>query len=303
MLDGKVAVVTGAARGLGRVEALQLASQGARVVVNDLGVAGDGSGRDEGPANEVVEEIKAAGGEAVAHFGDVADWNDAKSLIAKAVDTFGDLNILVNNAGFCRDRMIFNMTEDEFDSVVRVHLKGHFCTMRFASEYWRNHAKQTEGPLYARIINTSSEAFIFGSPGQPNYSAAKAGIVAMTMSTAQVLQKYGVTANVIMPRARTRMNDSGILADMFAAPEEGFDEYAPTNVSPLVGWLASPEASAVSGFVFVVFGKKITMVNRPDLSDSFETPEAWNLESLQDKLGTYFADKQPIVDGFTVPPF
>lgn len=301
MLDGKVAVVTGAARGLGRVEALQLASQGARVVVNDLGVSGDGSGRDEGPANEVVEEIKAAGGEAVAHFGDVADWNDAQALIAKAVDTFGDLNILVNNAGFCRDRMIFNMSEDEFDSVVRVHLKGHFCTMRFAAEYWRGKAKQVEGPLYGRIINTSSEAFIFGSPGQPNYSAAKAGIVAMTMSTAQVLQKYGITANVIMPRARTRMNDSGILADMFAAPAEGFDEYAPTNVSPLVGWLASPEASAVSGFVFVVFGKKITMVNRPDMSDSFETGEGWNLETLQEKLGPYFSTKQPIVDGFTVP--
>jgi 3-oxoacyl-[acyl-carrier protein] reductase len=301
-LQGAVAVVTGAARGLGRVEALELARQGARVVVNDLGVAADGSGRDEGPAHAVCDEIKAMGGEAVPHFGDVANWNDSRALIKTAVDTFGDLNILVNNAGFCRDRMIFNMSEEEFDSVIRVHLKGHFCTMRFASEYWRDRAKQANGPLYARIINTSSEAFIFGSPGQPNYAAAKAGIVAMTMSTAQVLQKYGVTANAIMPRARTRMNDTPMLAAMFAKPEAGFDVYAPENVSPLVAWLGSREASQVSGYVMIVYGKEILVVDRPALGHKFVSGDAWTVDSVGAELGAHFAKLKPVADGFTVPP-
>jgi 3-oxoacyl-[acyl-carrier protein] reductase len=300
-LEGKVAIVTGAARGLGRVEALALARLGARVVVNDLGTRGDGSGRDEEPARAVVEEIRALGTEAVPHFGDVAVWDDAKRLVGLAVERFGDLNILVNNAGFCRDRMIFNMSEDEFDSVIRVHLKGHFCPMRFASEYWRTRAKETGGPFYARIINTSSEAFIFGSPGQPNYAAAKAGIVAMTMSTAQVLEKYGVTANAIMPRARTRMNDSGTLAAMFAKPEEGFDVYAPENVSPLVAWLASPAAERVSGYVLIVYGKQITLVSAPKLEPVFETETPWTFDGVAAKLGPYFETHQPVLDGFTVP--
>jgi 3-oxoacyl-[acyl-carrier protein] reductase len=300
-LNGAVAVVTGAARGLGRVEALELARHGARVVVNDLGVGADGKGRDEGPARAVCEEIKTMGGEAVPHFGDCADWNDAQALVKTAVDSFGDLNILVNNAGFCRDRMIFNMSEEEFDSVVRVHLKGHFCTMRFASEYWRDRAKQSGGALYARIINTSSEAFIFGSPGQPNYAAAKAGIVAMTMSTAQVLQKYGVTANVIMPRARTRMNDTPMLAAMFAKPDGGFDTYAPENVSPLVAWLGSREAGQVSGYVMILYGKEIVVLDRPSLGAKFESRDAWTLESVASKLGPHFEKLKPIVDGFTVP--
>jgi len=301
MLDGRVAIVTGAARGLGRVEALELARQGARVVVNDLGASGDGSGRDEGPARAVVDEIKALGGEAVPHFGDVAVWNDARALIATAIETFGDLHILVNNAGFVRDKMIFNMTEDEFDSVVRVHLKGHFCTMRFASEHWRNQSKAAGGPVYGRIVNTSSEAFIFGSPGQPNYAAAKAGIVAMTMAAAQSLERYGVTANAIMPRARTRMNDSGVLASMFAKPETGFDFYAPENVSPLVAWLASPAAERVSGQVLIVYGKQITVVSAPRLDTQFESPEVWTVESVATMLGPHFARLRPIKDGFTVP--
>jgi 3-oxoacyl-[acyl-carrier protein] reductase len=241
------------------------------------------------------------GGEAVPHFGDVADWNDSRALIKTAVDKFGDLNILVNNAGFCRDRMIFNMTEDEFDSVIRVHLKGHFCTMRFASEFWREKAKTSGGALYARIINTSSEAFIFGSPGQPNYAAAKAGIVAMTMSTAQVLQKYGVTANVIMPRARTRMNDTPMLAAMFAKPEEGFDTYAPEHVSPLVAWLGSREASNVSGYVMVVYGKEIVVIDRPRFGHKFAVGDAWTVDSVGKQLGEHFAKLKPIADGFTVP--
>jgi 3-oxoacyl-[acyl-carrier protein] reductase len=301
-LEGRVAVVTGAARGLGRVEALELARLGARVVVNDLGTKGDGSGRDEGPARAVVEEIKAIGGEAVPHFGDVAVWDDSKAMIATAVEKFGDLNILVNNAGFCRDRMIFNMSEDEFDSVIRVHLKGHFCGMRFASEFWRNRAKETGGTVYGRIINTSSEAFIFGSAGQPNYAAAKAGIVAMTMSAAQVLEKYGITANAIMPRARTRMNDSGTLAAMFAKPETGFDYYAPEHVSPLVGFLASPDAANVSGHVLIVYGRDITLIKAPRLEPTFSTEDHWTVEEVTKKLSPWFAEHRPITDGFTVMP-
>jgi 3-oxoacyl-[acyl-carrier protein] reductase len=301
LLDGKVAIVTGAARGLGRVEALELARQGARVVVNDLGTAGDGSGRDEGPARAVVEEIKAFGGDAVPHFGDVAVWDDARALIGTAVEAFGDLHILVNNAGFCRDKMIFNMTEDEFDSVIRVHVKGHFCTMRFASAHWRDRSKAAGGPVYARLISTSSEAFIFGSPGQPNYAAAKAGIVAMTMAAAQSLQRYGVTANAIMPRARTRMNDSGVLAEMFAKPADGFDQYAPENVSPLVAYLASPAAANVSGQVLIVYGKHITVVNAPNVDTRFETPAPWTVASVAAALDPYFAKRRPVSDGFTVP--
>ncbi len=302
LLDGKVAIVTGAARGLGRAEALELARHGARLVINDLGTKPDGSGKDEDAARAVVEEIKSMGGEAVPHFGDVADWNDSRAMIQTAVDAFGDLHILVNNAGFCRDRMIFNMSEEEFDAVIRVHLKGHFCGMRFASEYWRNQSKAKGEPVYARIINTSSEAFIFGSPGQPNYAAAKAGIVAMTMAAAQSLQKYGVLANAIMPRARTRMNDTPQLAAMFAKPESGFDTYAPENCAPLVAYLASPKAERVSGYVMIVYGKHVTIVERPRVDTKFENDEAWTVDALDEKLGPYFAERQPVMDGFTVPP-
>ncbi len=302
MLEGKVAIVTGAGRGLGREEALELARHGARVVVNDLGVSADGSGRAEEPGHEVVEEIRKNGGEAVAHFGDVADWNDAQALIARAVDEFGDLNILVNNAGFCRDRMIFNMEEDDFDSVVRVHLKGHFCTMRFATAYWRERAKASGGSVYGRLISTSSEAFIFGSAGQPNYAAAKAGIVAMTMGAAQALYKYGVLANVIMPRARTAMTDQGITGEMFAKPEDGFDTFSPENVAPLVGYLASPAAERVSGYVLLVFGKTVAVIDRPGVGDSFENEAKWTVDDLSAKLGAYFEQREPVADGFSVPP-
>ena len=222
----------------------------------------------------VAGEIKSLGGEAVPHFGDVADWNYAQSLIQGAADRFGDLNILVNNAGFLRDKMIFNMTEDEWDSVIRVHMKGHFSTMRFAASYWREKSKAAGAPIYGRLISTSSESFIFGNAGQPNYAAAKAGIVAMTMSAAQALIKYGVTANVIMPRARTRLNDTGTFAAMFAKPAEGFDTFAPENVSPLVGYLASPKAERISGQVFVIWGKSVTVVGRPSTDTSFESEES-----------------------------
>jgi 3-oxoacyl-[acyl-carrier protein] reductase len=299
-LDGKVAVVTGAARGLGRCHALQLAEQGARVVINDLGGAADGKGRDEEPARAVCEEIKAMGGEAVPHFGDVADWNDSKAMIQTAIDEFGELNILVNNAGFLRDAILFNMSEDDFDSVVRVHLKGHFCPIRHASQYWREQGK-AKGQVYGRLISTASESYLFCPPGQPNYSAAKAGIVSLTMGAAQLLLKYGVTANVFVPRARTRMTDTGALAAMFAKPEEGFDAFAPENTSPLIGYLASPRAERISGHVFIVWNREVKVVGRPTIAEVFESDAQWNTDSLHDALGPYFEKREPVADGYTVP--
>ncbi len=302
VLDGKVAVVTGAARGLGRVEALELARLGARVVVSDLGTKGDGTGSDSAAAQAVVEEISQLGGEAVAHCGDVADWNDSKAMIQAAIDTFGGLDILVNNAGFCRDKMIFGMTEEDFDAVIRVHVKGHFCGIRHATEYWRNKGKAEGGSVYGRIISTSSEAFIFASVGQPNYAAAKAGIVALTGSAAQAMAKYGITANTVMPRARTRMTDSGMTGAIFAKPEEGFDTFAPEHVAPLVGYLASPASANSSGNVFVVWGKSISVLSRPGHAGDFNSEEPWDYKSVDGVLTPYLKDKRPVADSFIVPP-
>jgi 3-oxoacyl-[acyl-carrier protein] reductase len=300
MLDGKVAVVTGGATGLGRCHALELARLGARVVVNDLGAKADGSGRDESAARAVCEEIRGRGGEAVPHFGDVADFEAAKGLIEAAVSAFGDLNVLVCNAGFIRDAILFNMTERDFDDVVRVHLKGHFCPIRHTTAYWRERAKSGQ-LVYGRLVSTSSESAFFAPPGQPNYSAAKAGIVSLTMGAAQLMWKYGVTANVIMPRARTRMNDAGPLAAIFQKPADGFDTFAPENVSPLVGWLASPLAANVSGQVFVVWGRDVTVAGRPTLDVKFQDAERWTVDSLQRQLGPHFEKLEPVKDGFTVP--
>lgn len=301
-LEGKVAVVTGAGRGLGRIEAIELAKLGARVVVNDLGVAADGRGRDESAGQAVVDEIKSIGGEAVAHFGDVADWSDSKAMIQTAVENFGDLNILVNNAGFCRDKMIFSMSEEEFDSVVRVHLKGHFCGIRHASEYWREKGKRAGGPVYGRILSTASEAAIFASTGQPNYAAAKAGIIALTNSAAQGLLKYGVTANTFMPRARTAMTMAGGTAAIFEKPEDGFDVFAPEHVAPLVSFLASPHAGHISGNVFVVWGRQIAVLQSIQRAGELEVADAWSYDSVREQLGGFFEGKQPIRDSFIVPP-
>lgn len=253
LCEGRVAIVTGAARGLGRAHALEFARQGARVVVNDLGVELDGSGGASGPAAEVVEEIRDLGGEAVANGDDVADWAGAERMVKTAVDHFGRLDVVVNNAGFLRDRMFFSTSEDEWDAVIRVHLKGHFCVSRHAAAYWRAQSKAGE-PVDARIVNTSSGAGLQGSVGQSTYSAAKGGIASLTLVQAAELGRYGVTANAIAPAARTRMTEA-VFADSMAKPDDGtFDEAAPENVSPLVVWLGSAESREVSGRVFEVKG-------------------------------------------------
>ncbi|UCE85154.1 MAG: SDR family NAD(P)-dependent oxidoreductase [Deltaproteobacteria bacterium] len=302
-LDGRVAIVTGAGRGLGRVEALELARQGASVIVNDLGTEADGSGKSTDPAESVVAEIQALGGRAVSHFGDVGDWNDTEALVKRAIDEFGDLNIVVNNAGFCRDGMLFKMTEPQFDSVVRVHLKGHFLTMRHTLAYWRDRFKAGGGekPIYGRLISTASDAFLIGNLGQANYAAAKAGLAFMTLSAAREILRFGATANVICPRARTRMNEAGPWAAIFEKPAEGFDTFAPENVSPLVAWLASPNAARVSGQIFTVSGRNVSVLERPRIAAAFENPRAWCVEDLQKQLGAHFEKLEPVEDGFAMP--
>ncbi|WP_020671817.1 SDR family oxidoreductase [Amycolatopsis nigrescens] len=255
--DGRVVIVTGAGRGIGRAHALAFADAGARVVVNDLGAGLDGSGGSGGPAQQVADEIVAAGGEAVANTDDVADWAGAGRLVRTAVDTFGGLDVLVNNAGFLRDRMLVNLTEQEWDAVVRVHLKGHFAPMRHAAEYWRAESKAGR-TRSARVVNTSSGAGLLGSVGQGNYSAAKAGIAGLTLVAAAEFGRYGVTVNAIAPAARTRMTEGAFAEDM-AAPADGFDAMAPENVSPLVVWLGSAESSAVTGRVFEVDGGRVSL--------------------------------------------
>jgi 3-oxoacyl-[acyl-carrier protein] reductase len=299
-LTGKVAIVTGAGRGLGSIEAKQLASQGAKVVISDIDLP------DAKEAGEkTVDEIKSAGGEAMLVLGDCADTADSERLFQTTLDTYGDVNIMVNNAGFCRDKTIFGMSDEEFDSVIRVHLRGHFVNMRNATKYWREKAKAGD-EIYGRLISTSSEAMLFCSPGQPNYAAAKAGITAMTCGAAQLVAKYGVTANVIMPRARTDMTNQGPTAALFAAPEDGFDLMNPENVGPLVGYLASPEAGHISGEVFVVWGHRVTIVQRPTLDKFYDNPkgmEKWDLETMHESLSDYFNEGHTtVVDGFSVPP-
>nr|WTB30770.1 3-oxoacyl-ACP reductase [Streptomyces sp. NBC_00830] len=288
-LDGLSAVVTGAGRGLGRTEALELARLGASVVVNDYGQPGrDGSGEaSAAPA----EEIRVAGGRAVAHLGDVSDHEQARALVELAVSAYGKLDILVNNAGILRDRMVFSMTEDEWDSVIRVHLKGHFNTTHFAASRWRARSKESGSPVYGRIVNTSSEAFLAGSAGQPNYAAAKGGIVGLTTSTALALAKYGVTANAICPRARTRMTE-----DVFAGFEEPadgrLDALAPEHVSPLVGYLASPAAAKVNGQLLVVHGGMVAIVERPRVAAKFDSSkEVFSFDELDQLISPYYEDR------------
>jgi len=256
-LDGRVAIITGAGRGLGREHALLFASEGAKVVVNDLGGDPHGEGADRAPAQQVADEIVAMGGEAVANVDSVSDWEGAKRLVDLAVETFGDLHVLVNNAGILRDRVIVNMTLDDWDAVIRVHLGGTFCVTHWAATWWRTKAKAGEA-VDARVINTSSAAGLYGNPGQANYTAAKAGIVGFTLTAAAELARYGVTVNAVLPGGRTRMTES-LFPDQMAADGDGFDRMDPANVAPLVVWLGSEQSAGITGRVFEAMGGRVAV--------------------------------------------
>jgi len=257
--DGRVVIITGAARGIGREHALAFAREGAKVVVNDIGVELDGSGGGTGPAGDVVTQIRDEGGEAIANGADVADWEQTGGAVKQTLEAFGRLDAVVNNAGFVRDRMFVSCSEAEWDAVVNVHLKGHFCLARHAAEYWRGESK-AGNPVDARIINTSSGAGLQGSIGQSSYSAAKAGIATLTLIQAAELGRYGITSNAIAPSARTRMTE-GAFEEMMAKPESGFDAMDPANVSPLVVWLGSAESKNVTGQVFEIAGGELSVAD------------------------------------------
>jgi NAD(P)-dependent dehydrogenase (short-subunit alcohol dehydrogenase family) len=278
--EGRVVIVTGAGRGLGRAHALELARQGAHVVVNDVGAELDGSGGSASPAQAVVDEIVAAGGAAVVNGDDVADWDGAQRLVGTALDTFGQLDAVVNNAGIVRDRMFVSGGEDEWDAVVRVHLKGHFCASRWAASHWRDRAKAGD-TVDARIVNTSSGAGILGSVGQSAYSAAKGGIATLTLVQAAELGRYGITANALAPSARTRMTET-VFAESMAAPDEpeAFDAMDPENVSPLVAWLVSAESAHVTGRLFEVEGGKIGVADGWQHGPTADKGARWDAAEL-----------------------
>ena len=285
-LSGKVAIVTGAGRGIGRAHSRALATAGAKVVVNDLGAGVAGEGADETPAQQVVEEIRAAGGEAVTNGENVADFEGAGRLVRQAIDEFGRLDILVNNAGILRDRMLVNMTEDEWDAVIAVHLKGHFAPTQHAAAYWREQSKAGED-VRGRVICTASPSGVFGNVGQANYGAAKAGIAGFTVIVAQELQRYGVTVNCLAPNARTRMTEETF--DM-GAPEEGFDPLDPTNISTVVVALCADEAQAITGQVFHIWGGAVNALQGWSAGELFDAPEGWDSDALLGELLARFPD-------------
>jgi NAD(P)-dependent dehydrogenase (short-subunit alcohol dehydrogenase family) len=278
--DGRIVVITGAGRGIGREHALEFASQGAKIVVNDLGAEVDGSGSSAGPAGQVVDEIRGMGAEAVANGDDVSDYDGAGRLIATAIDTFGGLDVLVNNAGILRDRMLVNMTIEEWDAVIRVHLRGTFAPTRHAVEYWRNRAKAGE-TNDARVINTTSPSGIYGNVGQTNYGAAKAGIASFTIIAAMELGRYGVTVNAIAPAALTRMTENlGMGAASAAKKPEEFDPLDPGNIAPLVVWLGSAESAAVTGRVFNVQGGNISVAEGWVAGPGVDKDDRWDAAEL-----------------------
>jgi NAD(P)-dependent dehydrogenase (short-subunit alcohol dehydrogenase family) len=291
--EGRVVIVTGAGRGLGRAHALEFARQGARVVVNDVGAELDGSGSSSGPAGEVVDQIRGMGGEAIANGDDISDEAGAKHLVDAAVEQWGSLDVVVNNAGILRDRMIFNMDVADFDAVIRVHLRGTWLMCRYAAIYWREQSKDGS-TVDARIVNTSSPAGLYTSMGQSNYGPAKAGIASLTIILAGELGRYGVTVNAISPGARTRMTESirrpGAIA---ATPADGFDSGDPANVSPLVVWLASPEASHVTGRVFNVRGGSISVAEPWHAGPQADKGDRWDPAELGPVIHDLLSRAQP----------
>ncbi len=287
-LEGKTAIITGAGRGIGREVALLYAREGARVIVNDLGVSVDGEGKDNSPAQMVVDEIRAAGGEAIANYADVADMDQAEDLVRAALNEWGRLDILVNVAGILRDRMIFNMTEEEWDAVVRVHMKGTFATSRFASIHWRQ-ARQG-----GRLINFTSGSGLFGAPGQPNYAAAKMGIWGFTLSCARALGRYGVTANSIGPGAATRMTAT-VPQDRWSAGRLADDdpERSPANIAPPLVYLASDEGDWVTGRCFGISGYRITLYSQIEPQIVLQGNERWSVDSLFSRFEQAFGPAIP----------
>jgi NAD(P)-dependent dehydrogenase (short-subunit alcohol dehydrogenase family) len=284
-LDGRVAIITGAGRGIGREHALLFAQEGAKVVVNDLGAAMDGEGDDRTPAQQVVDEIKGMGGEAMANADNVADWEGAQRLVNSAIEAFGDLHILVNNAGILRDRVVVNMTEEEWDAVIHVHLKGHFAPTRWAAAYWREQSKAGK-QVKASVINTSSTSGLLGNPGQANYGSAKAGIAAFTAICAQELIRYGVRSNAIAPAARTRLTEATPgLGDVVQPPAEPgkFDVWDPANISPLVAYLATEDCPA-NGKVFFIQGGKVQLFQPWTLTESIEKSDRWTVAELETEM-------------------
>jgi NAD(P)-dependent dehydrogenase (short-subunit alcohol dehydrogenase family) len=286
-LDGKVAIVTGAGRGIGREHALALAEAGAKVVVNDLGATLAGEGADATPAQQVVQEIEGRGGLAAANGDDVADFAGAERMIRQALDTYGRLDILVNNAGITRDRMLVNMSEEEWDSVLTVHLKGHFAPTRHAAAYWRERAKAGE-EVRGRVINTSSPSGVFGNVGQTNYGAAKAGIAGFTIIAGQELARYGVTVNCLAPNARTRMTEASF--GEIPKPEDGFDAMDPANIAPIVVALCSDEAQDVTGQCFFIYGGAVNVLRPWDAGELLARDDKWDADEFLAQLRERFPD-------------
>jgi NAD(P)-dependent dehydrogenase (short-subunit alcohol dehydrogenase family) len=285
LLDGKVAIVTGAGRGIGREHALALARAGAGVVVNDVGASSAGEGSDQTPAQQVADEVASAGGRATANYDNVADFQGAENLVQQAIEEFGRLDILVNNAGIIRDRMLVNLSEEEWDAVISVHLKGHFAPTRHAAAYWRQQAKEGN-QISGRVINTSSPSGVFGNVGQTNYGAAKAGISAFTIIAALELARYGVTVNCLAPNARTRLTEQ-TFGDM-SAPQDGFDAMDPANISPIVVALASEEAGSITGQTLFVYGGIVSVLKPWDIGTVLQRDSRWEPEEFLKELTNAF---------------